>query len=586
MALSDEFLDELRSRADIETTVSSYVNLKRKGRILTGLCPFHNEKTPSFTVYPETQSYYCFGCGSGGDVVTFIKNIENLDYIESVKLLADKYNIPMPQDGEYDNGLSKKRTMMYEANREAARFFHKILYSPDGRQALTYYYDRGLSDGTIKKFGLGYAPNSWDMLLKYLKDKGFSEQLLYEANLLRLSTKTGSKHYYDAFKNRVMFPVIDLRGNVIAFSGRVLDDSKPKYVNTGDTLVYKKGSNIFAMNIAKKTKCESLILCEGNMDVIALHQAGFDNAVAGLGTALTDEQAHILSHYAGEVVICYDSDEAGQKATKKAIDILGKTTLKIRVVRMEGGKDPDEIIRKYGAERFRMLIEGAANDIEYKLLKEREKHDVSAASGKSDFLQGAAIVLASVNSPIELDIYASRLADEFSVSKEAIVKEVEKEKKKRYYRQKEERDREIKESFLKPDERINKVNPQRAKFFRAAKAEEILIATLMNNPDLYAKLQSQLDSDIFVTEFNKRVFETILGKIKHGKPTGLSYISADFTSDEISVIAKIQTLAVNISNTVDECKDCIKVLVAEKNKCIDKKPQDMSDVDFMSLFEK
>lgn len=585
MAVSDEFLNELRSRADIETTVSSYVNLKRKGRILSGLCPFHNEKTPSFTVYPETQSYYCFGCGNGGDVVTFIKNIENLDYIESVKFLADKYNLAMPEDG-YDSGLSKKRTMMYEANREAARFFYKMLYTEAGEHALNYYHRRGLTDETIKKFGLGYAPDSWDMLLRYMKSKGFSEQFLIEANLLRLSTKSAGKLYYDAFKNRVMFPIIDLRGNVIAFSGRVLDDSKPKYVNTGDTLVYKKGSNIFAMNIAKKTKSDSIILCEGNMDVIALHQAGFDNAVAGLGTALTEEQAHIISHYAGEVIICYDSDEAGQKATKKAIDILSKTTLKIRVIRMEDGKDPDEIIRKFGAERFKLLMDGAANDIEYKLLKEREKHDTTLPSGKSDFLKGAALVLSTIISPIELDIYAARLADEFSVSKDAILAQVTREKKNSYYRHRQERARAVNESIINPAERINKINPQRMKFLRAAKAEEIIIATLMNNPDLYKNLKSKLNPDIFITEFNKRVFEVVLGRIKDGKPVGLSYISADFTEEEISVIAKIQTLAVDISNTVSECVDCINVLVSEKSKCINSKPQDMSDSDFMSLFKK
>lgn len=585
MALSDDFLNELRTRADIESTVSSYVNLKRKGRILTGLCPFHNEKTPSFTVYPETQSYYCFGCGSGGDVITFIKNIENLDYIESVKFLADKYNISMPDDG-YDNGLSKKRTMMYEVNREAARFFYKALYSQQGRQALEYYHNRGLSDETIQKFGLGYAPDSWNMLLHYLNTKGFTEQFLYESNLLRMSVKNERKHYYDAFKNRVMFPIIDLRGNVIAFSGRVLDDSKPKYVNTGDTLVYKKGSNIFAMNIAKKTKSDSLILCEGNMDVIALHQAGFDNAIAGLGTALTDEQAHIISQYAGEVIICYDSDEAGQKATKKAIGVLSKTTLKIRVIQMEGGKDPDEIIRKYGAEGFRKLMEGAANDIEYELLKEREKHNVTIPSGKADFLMGAAKVLSSVGSPIELDIYASRLSDEFSVSKDAVLAQVASEKKNSYYKRQHEQAKAVRESIIKPDEKINKVNPQRTKFLRAAKAEEILIATLMNNPDLYKRLKSNLNSDIFITDFNKRVFEAILGRIKDGKPVSLSYISSDFTSEEISVIARIQTLAVDISNTVEECIDCINVLGSEKGKCIDTKPQDMSDNDFMSLFDK
>ena len=477
MALSDEFLDDLRRRADIESTVSSYVSLKRKGKILTGLCPFHNEKTPSFTVYPETQSYYCFGCGNGGDVITFIRNIENLDYMEAVKLLADRHGVSMPQDG-YDSGLSKKRTEMYGANREAARFFHAKLYSPEGRQGLEYFYSRGLTDDTIRHFGLGYAPDSWHDLENYLVSKGYSQQLLYDANILRSTVKNGKRYYYDAFKNRAMFPVIDLRGNVIAFSGRRIHDadSDRKYVNTSDTLVYKKGSNLFALNFAKKSKSDSIILCEGNLDVISLHQAGFTNAVAGLGTALTEEQAHLLSHYAGEIFICYDSDEAGQKATRKAINILGKTTLKVRIIHMTGGKDPDEIIQKFGAEGFKRCL-------------------------------------------------------------------------------------------------------------RAAKAEEILIASFMSDPELYRKLESKLTPELFVTDFNRRVFSAISERIKDGRPVGLSFFSSEFTPEEISVIARIETVSTDISNSVRECEDCINVLKKEKNRHIDVKPSEMSDEDFMKLFK-
>ncbi|MEG2720369.1 MAG: DNA primase, partial [Oscillospiraceae bacterium] len=423
MALSDDFLSEIRMRADVENIISSYVTLKRKGKILSGLCPFHNEKTPSFTVYPETQSYYCFGCGAGGDVITFIRDIENLDYIEAAKFLADRVGLALPQDN-FDNGLSKKRTLIYEANREVARFFNAQLYEKNGRDAIEYFYNRKLSDSTIRKFGLGYAPDTWDSLLKHMKDKGFSEQLLYEANLIRLSVKNEKKHYYDSFKNRVMFPIVDLRGNVVAFGGRVLDDTKPKYLNTNDTLVYKKGNELFALNIAKKTKAESIILCEGYMDVIALHQAGFNNAVAGLGTALTEEQAHLLSRYTSEVVICYDSDEAGQKAAKKAISIFSKTTLRIKVIQMQGGKDPDDIIKKFGAERFKNLIDGASNDIEYKLLREREKFDVNVSDGKLNFLKAAAIVLSELKSPLEIEIYANKLSSELGVNKDAILAQV------------------------------------------------------------------------------------------------------------------------------------------------------------------
>lgn len=586
MALSDEFLDDLRRRADIESTVSSYVSLKRKGKILTGLCPFHNEKTPSFTVYPETQSYYCFGCGNGGDVITFIRNIENLDYMEAVKLLADRHGVSMPQDG-YDSGLSKKRTEMYGANREAARFFHAKLYSPEGRQGLEYFYSRGLTDDTIRRFGLGYAPDSWHDLENYLVSKGYSQQLLYEANILRSTVKNGKRYYYDAFKNRAMFPVIDLRGNVIAFSGRRIHDadSDRKYVNTSDTLVYKKGSNLFALNFAKKSKSDSIILCEGNLDVISLHQAGFTNAVAGLGTALTEEQAHLLSHYAGEIFICYDSDEAGQKATRKAINILGKTTLKVRIIHMTGGKDPDEIIQKFGAEGFKRCLDSAANDVEFSLLSERSKYDISSPAGRSDYLKAAAAVLASLNSPVELDIYISRLSEEFSVNKDAVAAQVKIEREKRAKKQKNEFYREVRDSVINHGDKINKVNTQRAKALRAAKAEEILIASFMSDPELYRKLESKLTPELFVTDFNRRVFSAISERIKDGRPVGLSFFSSEFTPEEISVIARIETVSTDISNSVRECEDCINVLKKEKNRHIDVKPSEMSDEDFMKLFK-
>ena len=586
MALSDEFLDDLRRRADIESTVSSYVSLKRKGKILTGLCPFHNEKTPSFTVYPETQSYYCFGCGNGGDVITFIRNIENLDYMEAVKLLADRHGVSMPQDG-YDSGLSKKRTEMYGANREAARFFHAKLYSPEGRQGLEYFYSRGLTDDTIRHFGLGYAPDSKDELIEYLISKGYSQQLLYDANILRLSERYDKKIYYNAFRKRAMFPIIDLRGNVIAFSGRRIHDadSDRKYVNTSDTLVYQKGSNLFALNFAKKSKSDSIILCEGNLDVISLHQAGFTNAVAGLGTALTEEQAHLLSHYAGEIFICYDSDEAGQKATRKAINILGKTTLKVRIIHMTGGKDPDEIIQKFGAEGFKRCLDSAANDVEFSLLSERSKYDISSPAGRSDYLKAAAAVLASLNSPVELDIYISRLSEEFSVNKDAVAAQVKIEREKRAKKQKNEFYREVRDSVINQGDKINKVNTQRSKALRAAKAEEILIASFMSDPELYRKLESKLTPELFVTDFNRRVFSAISERIKDGRPVGLSFFASEFTLEEISVIARIETVSTDISNSVRECEDCINVLKKEKNRHIDVKPSEMSDEDFMKLFK-
>ncbi|MGN0469010.1 MAG: DNA primase, partial [Acutalibacteraceae bacterium] len=359
---SDEFIEELRARNDIEQFISTYVQLRRRGKNLVGLCPFHNEKTPSFTVYPENQSYYCFGCGAGGEIINFTRRIENLDYVEAVRFLCDRCGMAMPSEG-YDNSIAEKRKRMYEINKEAARFFHNYLFSPEGKAGLDYYKMRGYSKKTLVRFGMGYAPDDWHKLLNHMREKGYSYEELYAANLANKSEKNGKTNYYDSFRNRVMVPIIDARGNVVAFGGRVLDDSKPKYINTSDTLVYKKSLGVFGLNFAKNSKEKSLILVEGYMDAISLHQAGFDNAIACLGTALTSEMAHLLSRYCDEIILSYDADEAGQKATKRAIEVFSSIGMKLRVVRLSGGKDPDEILKKYGPERFRSLIDGASNDI-------------------------------------------------------------------------------------------------------------------------------------------------------------------------------------------------------------------------------
>ena len=328
MALSESFLQELKFKTDIEDIISGYVSLKKRGSTSIGLCPFHNEKTPSFTVYNDTQSFYCFGCGAGGDAVTFIKKIENLDYIDAVKLLAQRAGIQMPDDATYDDSLSKKRRRILEINRETAKFYYSYMMSPQGKTGLDYYLNRGLSLNTIKRFGLGYAPNDWDSLLKHLKSKGFKPSEMVDADVVKVGK---NNRYYDTFRNRVMTPIIDVRGNVIAFGGRVLDDSKPKYINTSDTLVYKKTNELFALNLAKDNCAESLILCEGYMDVIAMHQAGFQNAVAGCGTALTNEQVRLISRYTKEVILAYDADEAGQKALNKAIGLFKNTDVKVKI---------------------------------------------------------------------------------------------------------------------------------------------------------------------------------------------------------------------------------------------------------------
>ena len=582
MAFSDDFLSELRQRCDIESIVSSYVSLKRKGKLLGGLCPFHNEKTPSFYVYPETQSYYCFGCGNGGDVVTFIKNIENLDYVEAVKFLCDKCGMSLPEDNN-DNGLSRRRMRMYEANREAARFYYKMLFSEKGAIAREYCNYRQLTKDTVKKFGIGYAPDGWTALRDYLHAKGFSDTELYEANLLGKSQR-GT--YYDRFVNRLMFPIIDVRGNVIAFSGRRLnEEDKAKYVNSADTLVYKKGREIFALNYARKTDTDTLILCEGNIDVVMLHQAGFTNAVAALGTALTQEQAQVLSRYASEILLCYDSDEAGQKAVQKALGIFANTTLRTKVINMKGGKDPDEIIKKFGPERFRMLIENAANDTEYKLMRQRVKYDLSTPDGKVGFMQDAAKVLARVTSPIEVDVYASKLADELSVRKEAVLSEVAKNKRTLSRVKKTEQMKEIQKSLDNSKDVINRVNAQRRDNLHAAAAEETLIASLINNPSYYKQLKNEVSESDFVTDFNRKVFSVINERLSEGKPIDLSFLTPYFTDEEMSAVARIATLTQNLSNTAGECMDCIRVIKNEKSKTAYSKPSELSNEDFLNIFK-
>ena len=581
MALSDDLLQELRNRADIETTISSYVNLKRAGRISKGLCPFHGEKTASFTVYPDTQSYYCFGCGNGGDVITFIKNIENLDYIDAVRFLADRVGLDMPDENNYDSTMNKRRLRMLEANREAARFFHNCLKTNDGTIGYRYFKDRGLTDDTIRKFGLGFAPDSFNALTNYLINKGYTKDELVLANLARRSQKNPN-NIYDNFRNRVMFPIIDVKGNVIAFGGRVMDDSKPKYLNTSDTLVYKKSMGVFALNLAKKSGKDSLILCEGYMDVIALHQAGFTNAVAGLGTALTSEQAHLLSRYASEILISYDADEAGQKAAARALTIFKNTTAKIKILRLSGGKDPDEIIKNYGVEKMKAIIIGAANEVEFALLREHSKYDLASDDGKRQYLQAAIKVLSNVGA-IELEIYASRIANELSVAKEVIISEAKRQAKKNNVVQQKKEFTEIQ----RKEDILDKLNPQRKTFYRAAKAEEMLIALVMANPEFLKGIDEKLSYEDYITDFNRRIYKAVTDRLRQGKSAEISFLYGDLTEDEISAVAKIQTISHTLKNTMAECLDCINVILGEKNKksLKDVDVEGISDEDFLKFFK-
>ena len=576
---SDDFIQQIRDSNDIESVIGSYIDLKRRGKNLVGLCPFHNEKTPSFTVYPDTASYYCFGCGAGGEVINFIRNIENLDFTEAVKLLADRAGLQLPQEN-FDDSTAKLRRRIYEANREAARFFHETLFKEEGKQQLAYLQNRRISPKMIKHFGLGAAPDDWHALENHLKEKGFHRDELVAASLLRSSEKNGKRYYYDAFRNKVMYPVIDVRGNVVAFGGRVLDNSKPKYINTSDTLVYKKSNELFALNFAKNGNDRKLILCEGYMDVIALHQAGYENAVAGLGTALTPEQVSLISRYADEVALCYDSDEAGQKAVRAAMTLFSKTGVKVKVIRLEGGKDPDEIIRVHGNERFARLLDKADNDTEYKLSKLREKYIVETDDGKLNFLREAVKILAFCDS-IERDVYAMRLSDELSVGKDAILQQINELRRKENYRK-------AKSALSDAQKQVQNLDvaadPQRIKNLRAAKAEDTILITLLNNAAFYKKIKDRLSEDVFVTPVNKHLLEIITKRLEEQESIEISHLSQYLTSDEVSVVARLLANQAMVSNTIKECEDCLLVLEEEKRKREKLNFSQMSDDSFLELF--
>ena len=577
---SDDFIQQIRDHNDIESVIGSYIDLKRRGKNLVGLCPFHNEKTPSFTVYPDTASYYCFGCGAGGEVINFVRNIENLDFIESVKLLADRAGLKLPETDNYDDAIAKLRRRIYEANREAARFYHETLFTEKGKAQLDYLLNRGVSPQMIKHFGLGAAPDDWHALAEHLKNKGFNRDELVAANLLRSSEKNGKRYYYDAFRNKVMYPVIDLRGNVVAFGGRVLDNSKPKYINTSDTLVYKKSNELFALNFAKNGNDRKLVLCEGYMDVIALHQSGFENAVAGLGTALTPEQVSLISRYADEVALCYDSDEAGQKAVRAAMTLFSKTGVKVKVIRLEGGKDPDEIIKTHGRERFEKLLNKADNDTEYKLSKLREKYIVETDDGKLNFLREAVKVLAFCDS-IERDVYAMRLSDELGVGKDAILQQIGELRKKENYRK-------VKAELSTAQKQVQNLDiaadPQRLKNVRAAKAEDTILVTLLNNASFYRNFKDRLSKDVFVTPVNKHLLEIIINRLEESESTDISHLSQYLTSEEVSVVARLLANQAMVSNTLKECEDCLLVLEEEKKKRETPTPANMSDDSFLEFF--
>ncbi len=562
MAITEEFKQELKSRTDIADVISSYVQLKRSGRNLMGLCPFHNERSPSFSVSRENGFFHCFGCGVGGDVITFIMKIENLDYVDAVKFLADRAGMTVPEN-DISDGMAKLRMRIYEANREAARFFHRQLYSPAGKQALDYLRGRGLTEKTIIHFGLGYSPRDRFELVNHLKSKGFTKYEMIQANLANQSDKG---YAFDRFSDRVMFPIIDVKGKVIAFGGRLMSDGKPKYLNTSDTPVFNKSKNLFALKFAKNDPKRQLILVEGYMDVIALHQAGFENAVATLGTALTEDQAMIIKKYCDEVVICYDADEAGQKATQRAINILRPTGIKIRVLTVPNGKDPDEFIKSHGDQgsaRFRMLLEKSGNDIEYRLMKLRGRYNLEIPEQKVDFATKAAYLIAGIENPVEQDVYISRIAKELEIEKTSLKRLVEKNNKYSSFENKKVQQRKAQTDLSAA---ADKLNPEKKFNLRAANAEEAIISIMLYEPDTAVEIAGTLSPETFVTNFNRHIYEVLRKRINEGKDVSITDISGDFTASEMGRLAAMMTSHPRDSTPSESARGYINILTEQKNK--------------------
>lgn len=562
MPLPDSFLDELKARSDITEIVSGYVSLKRRGKNMVGLCPFHNEKTPSFNIYPENGSFYCFGCGTGGDVITFIRRIENLDYMEAVRFLAQRAGLNVPED-QVDDGMARLRSRILEINRETARFYHRILMGEEGKAGLSYLTGRGLSLRTIRHFGLGFSPAGRFQLCDHLRGMGYSDEEMITANV---AFKSRSGRAMDRFNNRVMYPIIDLRGNVIAFGGRILTDEKPKYINTNDTPVYHKSNGLFAMNFAKNTDSGQLILAEGYMDVISLHQAGFPQAIASLGTSLTTEQARLISRYAKEVVICYDSDSAGQKATARAIPILREAGLLVRVMSVPDGKDPDEFIRSHGEEgrlRFQKLLDACGNDVEYQLQKLKSQQNIQTESGRVQYLNAAAEVLAGIQNPIERDVYAGRLAEEAGVERSSVLLLIRQLDRKR---EKIRRKQELRTAQQEIGAVKDRVNPEKKDHLRAAAAEEGLIAHLFSHPDDVENLRAKIPPEKFCTAFNRRVYGLLLEKIGKDRVLTLSDLSHDLTVEEISSVARILARRNDTPAIRQDVEEYIRVILQEGEK--------------------
>lgn len=532
MAFDQSFLDELAARNDILDVVSRYVQLKRSGSNYFGLCPFHNEKSASFSVSPDKQIFHCFGCGAGGGVVSFIMRAEGLEFPDAVAFLAQQCGLPMPED-KYNPQAGRQRERLLNLMRDAARFYYAELWKPEHKPIQQYFVGRGLRKRVMDNFGLGYAPDSFFATMDAMQAKGYTKEELLRCGLAARSEKG---NLYDKFRGRVMFPIIDLRGNVIAFGGRVMDDSKPKYLNSPETSIFHKGRNLFAMNLARKTKREYIILAEGYMDVIALHQAGFDCAVASLGTALTDEQARLIARYAKHVVISYDADQAGQAASQRAIDILKKADLSVKVLKIPGAKDPDEFIREKGADAFRRLVEGSADHNAYRLETIAAKFDLDEDDQRIDFLRQAAQMLATIDNAIEQEIYTRRAASMAGINYEAVALEVKRAVAIRRKQQKTAKRRETRTPVQKVQPKIHAMHyPD----IVSARAEEGILALIFYDNTFISYFLDKIKPEDFTAPFLRQVFAQANELYGAGHPVTVAAYEAQLDPNELSWLAHI-----------------------------------------------
>ena len=575
MAFPAAFLDELVARNPIEDVVGQYVNLKRSGSNLFGLCPFHGEKTASFSVAPDKGIYYCFGCHKGGSVINFEMEIEGLSYPDAVRALAKRVGMEVPEDEQYQSRY-RQQERLWALHKEAARFFHSQLYAPVGANALKYAAGRGMPKSILTKFGIGYAPDSWTALVDWLRSKGYTDQELRDSGLVTVSRKNGN--LFDRFRDRLMFPIIDVRGNVIGFGGRIMNDkdkSAAKYLNSPETLIFNKRKNLFALNLAKKSKLGYLILVEGYMDAIALHQYGFDCAVASLGTALTEDGANLLSRYTEQVVLIYDGDEAGQNATKRAIPILEKAGLQVKVLQMRDAKDPDEFLKKFGADRFKLLLEESSNRVEYQLNAIHKKYDLRDDDQKVKFLQESAELISSLGSSVQREVYGNRVAEEAGISGDAMKLEVSRAYKRRVYQEKKKQEKIdlAPAKNLQPRERSIRYDN-----LRSALAEEMVLAQILLEPALLSEIPD-LTAEMFSSAMLGKAFSQLSQRYQQGLEVSLSGLT-DFTAEEMAHLAGItqrQRGPVNHQGL----QDCVRTIREEFQRS-----QAKTEEDIMLLREK